>query len=288
MDVPLYFRRYLLVIGFILSKVAFGFEPELIWYPIDSPVPLNPSWSLLENEPTYITYRIVLHGFYYYVEDNQLRFDMANGSSLAPVGSPEIPFFFERTMVPADGVNSIGIKVSSSTTITNLPPLYPVPEVNLNEHGIPYEVYQFDKDAYSEDKWFPTDGCVLYPIGFRREQALAPFGVSPVQYNPVRNEYHILTSIAIRINSAGATEPRITDHTGFETAYYTPFDRFLIPSAPPPPQEEPGYFPNIYYGGSVPTHCDMLVVTGWPFIDNGVPSKELKQYLVDRLSYNDG
>lgn len=272
----------LFAIAIMMLMVSSKASCALTWYAITSPTPVPPTWSVVSNTNTKITYRLELGGFYYDIENGEVYISLDGASRHGTPGDPNTPVFFNTTMVPSTGKHSVKSTVNSYVVVDKLDELAPVPQIGYSSIDNPYDIYYKNVDRYKKDVWFPKVDLVSHPVNYSRDQALMDFGVYPIHYNPVQVKYRVATSLDIEVISDGATTPRIADHTGFEQAYCTPFHNLLIPS-PALPDRLPFEYPEIAYPDDLlnnpPTACNMLIVTGPPFVDGNVPHPALESYI---------
>lgn len=126
-------------------------------------------------------------------------------------GEPELPVISTFLMVQNEGAPSVRILDSAFETISLDGTLLPSRGPLLRSEDPSSVPYVFGK-IYEKDAWIPSDKELVTigkPFVFRDIRGVRMV-FSPVQYNPMKNQLRVYTSIRVRLESgsAGATAPR--------------------------------------------------------------------------------
>jgi len=130
-------------------------------------------------------------------------------SSKSEIGSPELPSLSKLIEVPEGAVPEIHIVSKSSRKIT------------LNDKGITGKIYPkqpsirkntqdgkpklvFNKELYVKDTLLKEELISLHEVGTMRGRKLALVSLSPIQYNPFKNEFTVYSELEVEISFNGA------------------------------------------------------------------------------------
>jgi len=118
------------------------------------------------------------------------------------IGSPGLPVKRELIELPMD-----------ATPLVNILD-YNVKEYNLTDLGITQQIiptqpphpkdgsyveFQYDAEAYNQDKFYPEEIVTLDVLGMMRGLRIGRVNIAPVQYNPVTNTIRIIEDIDFKI-----------------------------------------------------------------------------------------
>jgi hypothetical protein len=77
--------------------------------------------------------------------------------------------------------------------------IYPSQEPQPEDGSNKPKNFDFDKDFYLEDVWYPDDNCNISDTMIMRELCIAHFGVCPFKYNPKRRQLKTVYKLSVNI-----------------------------------------------------------------------------------------
>lgn len=130
-------------------------------------------------------------------------------SSQSAAGSPELPSLSKLIEIPDNAIPEIRIITMSSK------------KISLSDEGINSKIYPkqaprqkntqadkpkfaYKKELYARDTLFREELIQLQEIGIMRGRKLALISVSPVQYNPFKNELTVYSELEVEIVFTGS------------------------------------------------------------------------------------
>lgn len=128
-------------------------------------------------------------------EGRFLRFSFANAHFPDPAGQPALPFQIANFGIPDGAKIHFEILSTQSFTISGVLPA-PIPTFVL-ENGFPVEKNIPDPAAYQS--WQPAGLVELVETGFLRNQPVARFRISPVQWRADHQNIQVFTQITVRV-----------------------------------------------------------------------------------------
>ncbi len=138
----------------------------------------------------------------------QFRLSVPGAGHTADIGQPELPVIRRLIIVPKNATPAISWKGKArQQSIEGLglqgvirprqPPIPKIPGARENA------VFAQDTEAYSKDAWTPAEPASLKECGFLFGCRLALIEVSPVSYNPSKNEVLLYPDISITVSFNG-------------------------------------------------------------------------------------
>ena len=146
------------------------------------------------------------------------------------MGNPDLPVISKLIEVPQDA--NVIIKIVS----------YDEEIINLSDYGItnkiipaqrsisksedPIDVpFAINENVYDEDAFIDSEIAIYEESGMMRATRLGRIEISPIQYNPVKNQLRILNNLVIEIEFVGAN---LSKTDALKTKYASPyFDNIL-------------------------------------------------------------
>lgn len=146
-------------------------------------------------------------------------------------GYPELPLYGQLVAIPDRAGAFIEILSSEYQIISDIDimPCQPSAEDSENTDEIPFTK---DESIYSEDKFYPEQPVMLNEPVICRDLRMIQTTVYPIQYNPVRRELRVYTSIDYRLTYTGEDSRNQKVRRNNEVSEsFMPMYRALVPNA---------------------------------------------------------
>ncbi len=141
------------------------------------------------------------------------------------VGNPNIPVISKLIEVPQDAKVKINI-VSYDEQIINLADHGIVNKIIPAQRSIfknedPIDVpFAYNKDVYKKDGFVNTTIATYEESGMLRATRIGRLEISPIQYNPAKNEIRVLNNLVVEIEFVGAN---LSKTQALKTKYASPY-----------------------------------------------------------------
>lgn len=194
-------NKYFLYIFFaILMPLALNAE----WLPVkeNSKKPSPPTVTLVSDDASSTIIKVEVPGVV--IKDlltegkSYQKLDLLTDIWTLEPGSPEVPHIAELLAIPDhSGVSVEVIEVGDTQTFSNIivPPARPT-----WWEGDAEPAYEEDNKSYSKDAFYPGMMARMDEPTVFRDFRISRLSVYPVQYNPVRKELKVVTSITVKIS----------------------------------------------------------------------------------------
>ena len=192
------------------------------------------SFKVLNKGSQNLTVKSSIAALYFTKQDTRGGdFTMLETNGLIKVfnmGNPNIPVITNLIEVPQDAEVVINI-VSYDEEI-----------INLSDYGITHKIipaqrsifkdedpndvpFAYNAETYNTDEYFNTKIAVYEESGMLRATRMGRLEISPIQYNPVKNQLRVLNNLVVEINFVGAN---ISKTRALKEKYASPyFDNML-------------------------------------------------------------
>ncbi|MBU0690377.1 hypothetical protein KKC97_03625 [bacterium] len=151
-------------------------------------------------DPPLETNRVSING----IEYSTVRL-AGEGSTVEP-GEPDLPHVTRLVMIGKTGNAAVRI-LDQSYSVTSNMKIAPRQILHGDENYPLDGVVQPKSSAYSEDKWLPENVVEITEPATLRDVRFVVVSVSPVQYNPARNEIRVYDNIECVVENTGGQGP---------------------------------------------------------------------------------
>ncbi len=204
-----------------------------------SSVAQNVSWNSSDNAE-HIT-NINKQGFtiklkinkidFQFIKTNNGDFYTANISGYGhnlDYGNPALPVYKKLMELPDGAHYEIQIINSHSKTLklsdygineNIFPAQLPIPKIDN-----PNIAFQYNKSTYKSNKFYSNQLVHIIPLGTMRSTHLARIEVSPISYNPIKNELRIIDELTIKVIISNIDIETLKNN---KQKYYSPFFQTL-------------------------------------------------------------
>jgi hypothetical protein len=116
-------------------------------------------------------------------------------------GAPNLPSTGRFIALPSNARAKVQILEKDTEIIQDIN-LAPAFEIPLRDNDLPLK-YSKDPDIYGKDAYYPAQPIIVGEPGKMRGVDVVIIGVTPFQYNPVKNELLVYKNIRFRLNFTG-------------------------------------------------------------------------------------
>ena len=204
---------------YLLTMVIFALLPLILnaeWLPIkhNSKTASSPLITLVSDDATSTVIRIEVSGVVMkdFLADGKSyqKFDLLTDIWTLEPGSPEVPHIAELLAIPDNSGVSVEVVEIGETQIfsnMNVPPARPT-----WWEGDPEPAYIEDAKSYGKDAFYPEVMARMEDPTIFRDFRVSRLSVYPVQYNPVRQELKVATSLTVKISygKGGIINPKVS------------------------------------------------------------------------------
>jgi len=182
------------------------------WISLDGSSEMAPLVQVLEHNASATRLELDLHGLYSeeVAEAGEVFQVLSFGDwgSTMDVGYPMLPTINERVGIPARTDLRVRVSDIKSVTLHNYRP-YPFQTPTTDEAAnLPFVL---DQQAYARDELYPREIAEVSLPQIWRDVRLTELRLTPLRYNPVTRELHVITSCKITIEYFGANSHHALD-----------------------------------------------------------------------------
>jgi hypothetical protein len=147
------------------------------------------------------------------------------------IGKPELPVLRKLFHIPAGAEPSLILTILEEEKVSAVDigveyPIVPVQPPVPKRIGALEEIeFVIDKQQYREDRYYPEGEARIIETGVIRGHSYVLVEIYPLRYNPVRDEFSLVTSVDLEIRLTGSDEME----TGSAISTYgsLPFEKIL-------------------------------------------------------------
>lgn len=172
------------------------------------------SWNKSENNETIS--QVSQQGFtiklqvnkidFQYIKTENGNFYTANISGFGnnlDYGNPALPVYKKLMELPQGATYEISIlnKITSTIDLADyginefiFPAQLPVPKIEN-----PNVEFQYNKKTYQNNAFYTNDLTKIIPLGKMRTTSLARLEISPISYNPIKNQIEVVEELTIKV-----------------------------------------------------------------------------------------
>ena len=147
-----------------------------------------------------VEFEVTIPGMLNTVIDTFNRVNIKNHTRFDSLGYPEVPIVSFIVAIPQCDSVYLNVDLLDSTTIDDIN-IYPAPRLVLDTTAggavALVEQFEYDRDAYETDAWFPGTVAETVDKGAIRAQDVVRVLFYPVQFNPVKKEIWAYSQVKI-------------------------------------------------------------------------------------------
>lgn len=148
------------------------------------------------------------------------------------IGKPELPVLRRFFHIPAGAEPSLFLTVLEEEKVAAMDigvehPVIPVQPPVPKRIGALEEIeFVIDKQLYREDRYYPEEEARIIETGVIRGHSYVLVEIYPVRYNPVRDEFSLLSRVDFEIRLAGSDAAETRE--ALSTYGSLPFEKILL------------------------------------------------------------
>jgi len=150
-------------------------------------------------------------------------------------GNPALPVYKKLMELPEGATYEISIINKTTNTIELadyginefiFPAQLPVPKIEN-----PNIEFKFNKTTYNNNSFYSTDLAKIIPLGKMRSTSLARFEISPISYNPIKNQIEVIEELTIKVTIKNVNIQNLEkDKESHYSPYFQTLDKRVINS----------------------------------------------------------
>lgn len=249
---------------FFILLLIFNVMAENRWIPL-SPGADQPAMPQMENLGTtqrqvVFTYEIpgiLVNNVSVRNEEFQTISIPGWGINVDP-GKPKVPVLGKYIAVPRGA--SVAVRVTDEDVVTlSGYHLYPAQPLAIDSDEFPQPEFTIDRQFYSRDTSYPATVAAVSEQAVMRGVSMVRIGISPVQYNPAKQELTVHRRFRVEVTFSGAGD-YVADQRLRNTYYETLYKNLLLN------YRELGPAPQISASALRGNGADMIILTTSQFL----------------------
>jgi len=178
-------KQFTVISAFIFCLLFANGQDWIEFVPTES---TKTQYNVIQSNDTVVEFEVTIPGMFNTTIDTFNRVNIKKHTRLDSVGFPEVPIVSFIVAIPQCDSVYMDVNLLDSASISDIN-IYPaprlVPDTTAGGAVALVEQFEYDRDAYSTDAWFPGYCAETIDKGAIREQNCVRVLMYPVQFNPV-------------------------------------------------------------------------------------------------------